>query len=447
MSYKLMEYVVRVDHVPGCEKSRLCGPACARVTDGWMVELLLKLPNVDKPVRRRERIPAEWSETKTKRGPWAAGREVFLLEQELKALREGPPAKKMTVAELAEEWLKRRKAREVRNVDVEEQRLRAHILPLLGTKKLTEIRTRHALELIEALQATKSRRGGRLAPRTVRQVYFTFHQVIRYAVRIEALAGNPIELERGEVPAIVDKDPLWRESAVFTASEVEQLISDERITAHRRVVYALEFFTGLRTGEVSALRWGDYEQEMEPLGRITSARSWDSKRKLFKDTKTHVVHVVPAHPVLAKVLAVWKLKGWEHRYGRKPTAEDLVVPTIKGTPKDVRTALMDFHEDLQRLGLRKRRQYDSRRSFISLGLDGGASKEILKFITHPRPSDAFDLYRTPSWEARCQAVKCIKAELRGEGQVLVLRPAKAANGFGAGLAEALVQVPEKEKTP
>jgi len=46
---------------------------------------------------------------------------------------------------------------------------------------------------------------------------------------------------------------------VFTASEVEQLISDPRVSLHRRVAYAIEFLTGLRTGEVSALVWGDYE--------------------------------------------------------------------------------------------------------------------------------------------------------------------------------------------
>jgi hypothetical protein len=63
--------------------------------------------------------------------------------------------------------------------------------------------------------------------------------------------------------------------------------------------------------------------------------------------------------------------------------------------------------------MRKRRPYDSRRTFISLGLDGGASKDMLQNITHPRPAGAFDLHRTPSWVARCEAVlKLILATLR-----------------------------------
>lgn len=108
--------------------------------------------------------------------------------------------------------------------------------------------------------------------------------------------------------------------------------------------------------------------------------------------------------------------------------DDLIIPTINGTHRDVRKALEDFHEDLERLGLRKRRHYDSRRTFISLGLDGGASKDILQGITHSRPGDAFDLYRTASWEARCVAVQKLRVELRG-GRVIPLHP---ADGLGRG---------------
>ncbi|MBS2031608.1 MAG: hypothetical protein JST54_27165 [Deltaproteobacteria bacterium] len=406
----------------------------------------IQLPHEPKPRRKREVIPPEWSVTKTKRESYAEQREVFWLSKWLQEAKDGPAAKRTTVAELSQQWLDRRKKKGIPNVVVEEQRLKDHILPLLGSKKVSEIRTRHAIELIEALQAKESVRGGKLAPRTVRQIYFTFQQMVRYAVRIEILNGNPIELERGEVPKIVDKDLLWRQSAVFSAGEVEQLISDTRISAHRRVAYALEFLTGLRTGETSALRWGDYDPDKQPLGRIVAARSWDSKRKLFKPTKTEVAHEVPVHPVLAAVLARWRMGGWRERMKREPTANDLIVPTINDTPRDVRKALEDFHEDLDRLGLRRRRHYDSRRTFISVGLDSGASKDILQTITHPRPADAFDLYRTASWEARCSAVSCIKVELR-QGAVIDLVTRKRRVAAGTIEAPTSASGAMKDKAP
>ena len=93
--------------------------------------------------------------------------------------------------------------------------------------------------------------------------------------------------------------------------------------------------------------------------------SWNSKRKLEKATKTGVTHEVPVHPTLAKVLAAWKLTGWRKWMKKAPKQGDLIIPNINGDHRDVRKALEDFHEDLKRLGLRKRRHYDARRTLIS----------------------------------------------------------------------------------
>jgi len=253
--------------------------------------------------------------------------------------------------------------------------------------------------------------------------------VFQYAVLQEIIPGNPMVLAKGVLPRVQDKDPTWRAKAVFTATEVEMLLlqSSRRSASARRVCHRV--LTGLRTGQVSALRWSDYDPEIEPLGRISSSLSYDSVRKIEKATKTGVTHEVPVHPALAKVLAAWKLTGWRKWMEASPKQGDLIIPNINGDHRDVRKALEDFHEDVERLGLRKRRQYDARRTFISLGLDGGASKDLLQSITHPRPLDVFDLYRTPAWAARCEAVAKLKVELR-EGEVLQLKQPGRPAGTG-----------------
>ena len=114
------------------------------------------------------------------------------------------------------------------------------------------------------------------------------------------------------------------------------------------------------------------------------------------------------HPTLAQLLADWKSSGWKETYGRSPKRDDLIIPSTEGGYRSVNYALKTFHRDLDTLGLRKRRHYDTRRTFVSLAQDVGASKEVLRFLTHPSPNDAFDLYSTPSWEARCAAVMCLR---------------------------------------
>ncbi len=57
---------------------------------------------------------------------------------------------------------------------------------------------------------------------------------------------------------------------------------------------------------------------------------------------------------------------------------------------------------------------------MSLALSGGAPKDLVPWITHPRPADVFDLYVTPSWDALCAAVERIVVKRRGEGAVALL---------------------------
>jgi hypothetical protein len=63
---------------------------------------------------------------------------------------------------------------------------------------------------------------------------------------------------------------------------------------------------------------------------------------------------------------------------------------------------------------------------MSLALNGGASKDIVRWSTHPRPADVFDLYVTPSWEALCQAVSCVHVAVK-LGEVVALSGEPAAN--------------------
>lgn len=428
MSYEVKEKVVRVEHVDGCSRNKTCGSACVRITDGWRVDYHLMFPGARRSVRKRERVPSEWADTKHKRNQWAKEREAALIAR---GREEDSSKANTTVRQLVDAWLLQRKA-EGADVEKDRQRLLDHVTPVLGSLRVMEVRPKHVHELVMALRRKASQRGGVLASRTIRGIYFLTKQLFNHAVLQELISGNPILVGKGVLPQKADKDPGWRKGAIFTKAEVELLISSDKIPLHRRVIYAVSFLTGLRPGQVYELRWGDYEPEFEPLGRISSSRSWNSTRKVVKSTKTGVDHLVPVHPVLAKVLAEWKLRGWQARHGRKPKADDLMVPTINGTQRDVRKTREDFLEDLEELGLRKRRQYDARRTFTSLALDGGASKDIIRWVTHPRPGDVFDLYVTPSWTALCDAVSRIQVEVKN-GQILALRP--STNSDGTTLAQ------------
>lgn len=111
-----------------------------------------------------------------------------------------------------------------------------------------------------------------------------------------------------------------------------------------RTSYALKGLAGLRHGEAAGLRWSHYDEQAEPLGALNLAK-----------TKTQVPRRVPVHPTLARVLAEWKLAGWERTYGRMPTPDDLIVPTRNMTERTAQETPKQLHEELDMLGLRRRR--------------------------------------------------------------------------------------------
>ncbi len=350
------------------------------------------------------------------------------VREQLEAQRRaaGPGGGPLTVRVWGERWLEKRRAAGIDAVRHEEFRLRLHVYPMIGETPLIEVRRSHVRALMAAVQekARVPRRKGeepeRLAPRTVLHVYRTLRQVFRAAVRAELLEANPVDLDKDELPKKQDKDASWRADAVFTAAEVEQLISDLRIPEDRRVLYAIEFLTGTRSGEAAALRWERWDRALKPLGRLKITRSYNSRARAEKVTKTKRPRLVPVHPALAQLLAAWKLAGWQRFMGRPPKDEDLIAPSPTGAHRHVGWSLQKFHKDLMELGLRKRRHYDSRRTFRSISGDAGASKEMVRWITHT-PGDQIDDYHSPAWSALCDAVLCIPVKVHTRGAVARLR--------------------------
>lgn len=306
------------------------------------------------------------------------------------AVDEGP----LTLERYATRWLKVRRDRGIASTNDDEARLE-HALPTLGHLRLEEVRRQHVRDLMRDLMA-----GEQLAPRTILHVYAVLRIMFADALTEDLILATPCTLmqRNRELPKKRFKDPNFRAKHIFTAEEVELLLSSPRVKWNRKILYALEFLGGMRVGEVVERRWRDYEPGIKPLGRLTVATSYNLKDKLVKETKTEVVRYVPVHPTLARILAEWKLRGWAGFQGRLPAADDLIIPNVDGGHQSATSALKRLHEDLVAHGLPIRRQHDARRTFISLCLAGGATKDLLKWVTHGAPDgDQMDGYTTVPW--------------------------------------------------
>lgn len=340
-------------------------------------------------------------------------------------------ARGLTLQAYALEWLARREEFGVRGVRDEAQRLRDYVLPVLGDRPLTEIRRAEVKDLIGSLQGRVSKRTGRpLAPRVVIHIYGVLRTLYADAVADDKVVASPctLRVKRGELPKKKDANPRFRSEAIFARDEVEMLISDERVPPQRRMLYALTFFGGMRIGEAVARKWRDYDPRARPLGRMIIATQHEGR-----DLKTEEPRDMPVHPALAAMLAEWKLSTFEMLYQRKPERDEYIVPNLivgaRGKHAFIsgKRAWQNLQNDLDTLGLRRRRVHDTRRTFISLATGDGADKYLLKFVTHGRPkSDAFDDYVSPPWPSLCEQVA--KLQVGPNGAPDNVRPLKRTGG-------------------
>lgn len=344
----------------------------------------------------------------------------------------------MTGARYAARWIEERRKREVGSVNDDETRIQ-HALPFFGHLPLTEVRPRHIRDMVRDLAAAKKtdpktgQKVAKFAPRTVRHIYGVVRVMFNDAVADELLDVSPCVLKqrRKELPPKQDKDPKWRATAVYSRSEVERLISAPELLLVRRMLYAFLFLTGMRISELVARRWEDYDAEREPLGWLHIHSAYVLKQKKEKATKTGVTREIPIHPTLAKLLAEWKLSGWREWMGRDPKPGDLIIPSqMLHRANRVRmegffsstTSYEWLTKDCALLGLRHRRQHDTRRTFISIGRADGANKDLLTWISHGAEGDQVGDYTTFPWETLCEEVSKLRIRLL-EGKVLPLQAA------------------------
>ena len=336
-------------------------------------------------------------------------------ERQREAGGEGP----LTVRRLADLWLASRERKEISTVRDYRTRLELHALPVIGDMVAAEVRLEHIEGVMGAVKAKDT-----LASRTQRRVYEAMKAMFNWAVP-RLLESSPCGLKDDELPANKDADPDWRKQANFSRLEVVQLITDTRILIDRRVLYAVMFLAGCRFGEISALRVRDYNRDWEPLPMLDISRSFNSKTRKVKGTKTDQTRLIPVHRVLAEILDWWLEVGWPAMIGRRPGPDDVLIPTRNGTHRDVSTGWKQLNGerdkdgkllqlgDLERIGLRRRRQHDTRRTFITLCRRDGADKTLLGLVSHGPGKDMVDVYTEMSalWEPLCAEVSKLRIDL------------------------------------
>ncbi len=260
--------------------------------------------------------------------------------------------------------------------------IRAHLLPAFGEARLEDVTT----SAIEAWRATlRSPKTGHaeLSQRTKTKALVVLHGIFRRAQRVWGLPRNPVtDVERHSARATGDIE-------VFTVEEVHALVraaADEQDGA----IFLTAAFTGLRRGELIALRWRD----VDFAGSVLRVRASFAGGQLTTP-KSGKVRSVPLAPEVAQALA--RLADRGHTTGD----DDLIFVGELGGHVDGSALRRRYAAAVKRAGLRPLRFHDLRHTFGTRVIARADIRRVQEWMGHadiqttmkylhyaPRPGDA-----------------------------------------------------------
>lgn len=248
--------------------------------------------------------------------------------------------------------------------------LAAHLTKHLGSAALAKLTPAQIGRCYAALQTEQH-----LSPTTVHHVHAVLRKALGDAVREGLLARNVALLVVG-VPMPSDFEP-----TIWTLEQTRTFLNAVQ-TDRLGALYLVAACSGMRNGELRALRWRDVDLDTARL----------SVRQGFQRGKRHQPEVAGApktkssrRRVELPLLAVAALRAHRIRQAQErlrlgeawADTSGLIFTSTVGTPLDGIHLVKAFHKLLDRLGLPRVRLHDLRHLQASLLLAAGVHPKVV----------------------------------------------------------------------
>ena len=300
-----------------------------------------------------------------------------------------PSRQTMRFDEYAEEWLRRVRARNLApaSVEVYEGMVRHHLLPFFGGMRLGAITRRDIDRYLVEKRESGSRRGkkGSRVPLAVRTINFSLmvlKLMLKEAVEQGLLLSSPAEYVK-PLRQTRDDEPL----RVLQTGQVARLL--DAAEEPYRTLYLVAVRTGLRRGELLALRWRDVDLRGGVLQvRRSLSRVREGNRYVLHEGATksrHSRRMIDLSPETIQALL-------QYPAGDDPE-RDHVFPAKTGGPMDPNNLDTAFHRDLAAAGLPEVRFHDLRHTHASLLIAAGVHpKAIQARLGHASIQTTLNIY-------------------------------------------------------
>ena len=288
------------------------------------------------------------------------------LDEILADARRGAVARQVrtgvTFAEACEDfldWMEHDRGRKRSTMNDYRSAVRRHFIPAFGNQPLERITTA-AIDRWRADLVAE----GRISNRSINKLLTILHGIFERARKRWRLPANPVrEVEKQPRKKRVSIDVYGTEEvmALVRAAESEQ----------DAAMFLTAAFTGLRMGELLALRWRDVDFQRQAI----RVRASYTHRQL--DTpKSKIGRTVPMIDNVARTLA--RVSQRE----RFTAPDDLVFPGVTGAHLDDSALRRRFKSACERAGLRPLRFHDLRHTFGTHAIRTADPRELQEWMGH-----------------------------------------------------------------
>lgn len=286
-----------------------------------------------------------------------------------------------------------------------------HIIPELGDFPIGSITSRMLQQFFNQQAKSGNRRtGGPLSAKSMRNMRVVLDVAFKQALAEDVIGSNP-------VPLTVIKSCPTKKPVVMTddtQASLERYLFENSNNYHPAILLAL--YTGLRRGEICALRWKDYDETTKKLCVNETVRrlcNYDAKpgepktMLVFNSVKTDASHrelLMP--PVLQKVLHDQK-QLYTQKF-RIPRQDDFIFFSSVGGVLDPDNLQHYFANLLRKLNLEHVKFHATRHTFATRAIENGIDvSSVSGILGHADVTTTTHFYVHPREKAMALAMQSI----------------------------------------
>lgn len=286
-----------------------------------------------------------------------------------------------------------------------------------GTKLGKTRLDRVSLEMLQQYYNGKIKEG--YSSKTVREVGTIINSAFNMAVKIRLLSENP------NLYTTIPKKEKYK-AKILGKDEVEKIIREAKEEELYPIIVTT-VYTGMRKGEVMALKWEDVdfqERKISIKGSLCRVEEKPDEKghrcaryEILEPKTKKSIRTVPMLDEVYDALMEQKRRQNANKELYKEVYQDqgLVFANATGNFIAQRPFMEKYHDFLKKYGITDIRFHDLRHTFASLLIESNVSMKVIQeLLGHSTITTSMDIYTHISDKTKEQAMELLRRDNQGE---------------------------------